>query len=31
LFKKFNHMKKKKNNFIEGEYEDIEENDDRKI
>ena len=31
LFKKFNHVNKKKNNFIEGEYEDIDDNDDRKI
>ena len=31
LFKKFNTVNKKKGNFIEGEYEDIDENDDRKI
>ena len=31
LFKKFNHENKKKDNFIDGEYEDIDENDDRKI
>jgi len=31
LFKKINHINKKKNNFIDGEYEDISENDDRKI
>ena len=31
LFKKFNHDSKKKNNFIDGEYEDIDDNDDRKI
>ena len=31
LFKKFNHVVKKKNNFIDGEYEDIADNDDRKI
>ena len=29
--KKFNHKKTGKNNFIDGEFEDIEENDDRKI
>ena len=29
--KKFNKNKYKKNNFIEGEFEDIEDNDDRKI
>ena len=29
--KKFNHVNKKKNNFIDGEYEDIDDNDDRKI
>jgi len=29
LVKKFNY--KKKNNFIEGEFEDIEDNDDRKV
>ena len=31
LFKKFNPVNKKNNNFIDGEYEDIEDNDDRKI
>ena len=31
LSKKFNHVKTKKKNFIDGEYEDIDENDDRKI
>ena len=31
LFKKFNHVSKKQNNFIDGEYEDIDDNDDRKI
>ncbi len=31
LFKKFKQVKTKKNNFIDGEYEDIDENDDRKI
>ena len=31
LFKKFNHIRKKKNKFIDGEYEDIDDNDDRKI
>ena len=33
LSKKFNHVKTKpkKNNLIDGEYEDIDENDDRKI
>ena len=31
LFKKFKHIKTKKNNFIDGEYEDVDENDDRKI
>ncbi len=31
LFKKFNHVSKKKNKFIDGEYEDIDDNDDRKI
>ena len=33
LSKKFNHVKtkSKKNNFIDGEYEDIDENDDRKV
>ena len=29
LFKKFNHMNTKKNNFIDGEYEDIDDKDDR--
>ena len=29
IAKKFNHEKTKKNNFIDGEFEDIEENDDR--
>ena len=31
LFKKFSHESKKRDNFIDGEYEDIDENDDRKI
>ena len=31
LSKKFNQSKKQNNNFIDGEFEDIEENDDRKI
>ena len=31
LSKKFEKQKIKKNNFIEGEFEDIEDNDDRKI
>ena len=31
LLKKFNHKKKSNNDFIDGEYEDIEDNDDRKI
>jgi len=31
LSKKFNHSKSQNNNFIDGEFEDIEENDDRKI
>ena len=31
FFKKFNSKKTKKNNFIDGEFEDIEEDDDRKI
>ena len=31
LFKKFSHESKKKDGFIDGEYEDIDENDDRKI
>ncbi len=29
--KKFNHKKTEKNNFIDGEFEDIEDDDDRKI
>ena len=29
LFKKFNHENRKKDNFIDGEYEDIDEKDDR--
>ena len=29
--KKFNYKKKQNNNFIDGEYEDIEDEDDRKI
>ena len=29
--KKFNHKKKQNNDFIEGDFEDIEDNDDRKI
>ena len=29
--KKFNHKKTKKNNFIDGDFEDIEDDDDRKI
>ena len=29
--KKFKHKKKKKNNFIDGDFEDIEDDDDRKI
>ena len=31
LSKKYNHKKRKNNNFIDGEFEEIEENDDRKI
>jgi UPF0716 protein FxsA len=31
FFKKFKKKEPKKNNFIEGEFEDIEDNDDRKI
>ena len=31
LLKKFNPVNKKNNNFIDGEYEDIDDNDDRKI
>ena len=31
LSKKFSKQKKQNNNFIDGEYEDIEDNDDRKI
>ena len=31
LSKKYNHKKRKDNNFIDGEFEEIEENDDRKI
>ena len=31
LSKKFNRQKKHNNNFIDGEFEDIEDNDDRKI
>ena len=31
FFKKFNHVNKKKDNFIDGEYEDIDDNDDKKI
>ena len=31
LLKKFNHTKKGKNNFIDGEFEDIDDNDDRKV
>ena len=31
LSKKFNRQKKPNNNFIDGEFEDIEDNDDRKI
>ena len=31
FFNKFQKFEEKKNNFIEGEYEDIEDNDDRKI
>jgi UPF0716 protein FxsA len=29
--KKFGHMKNEKNNFIDGEFEDIEDDDDKKI
>jgi UPF0716 protein FxsA len=31
FIKKFNYKKPKKNNFIDGEFEDIEDDDDRKI
>ena len=31
LLKKFSHTKKRENNFIDGEFEDIDDNDDRKI
>ena len=31
LLKKFHHTKKRENNFIDGEFEDIDDNDDRKI
>ena len=31
LERKFEYKKKQKNNFIDGEYEDIDENDDRKL
>jgi UPF0716 protein FxsA len=31
LSNKFKNQSSKKNNFIDGEYEDIEDNDDRKI
>ena len=31
LSKKYNHTKRKNNNFIDGEFEEIDENDDRKI
>ena len=31
LSKKFNHKKKSNNDFIDGEYEDIEDDNDRKI
>ena len=31
LLKKFNHTKKRKNNFIDGEFEDIDDNNDRKV
>ena len=31
LQKKFNHNKKERNNFIDGDFEDIEDDDDRKI
>ena len=29
--KKFDHNKKERNNFIDGDFEDIEDDDDRKI
>jgi UPF0716 protein FxsA len=31
FIKKFNYQEKRKNNFIDGEFEDIEDNDDKKI
>ena len=31
LSKRFSHSKSQNNNFIDGEFEDIDENDDRKI
>ena len=31
LAKKYNHTKRENSNYIDGEYEDVEENDDRKI
>ena len=31
ISKKFNHKKNEKNNFIDGEFEDIEDEDDRKL
>ena len=31
IAKKFKHKKKKENNFIDGDYEDIEEDNDRKV
>ena len=31
LAKKYNHTKRENNNYIDGDYEDVEENDDRKI
>ena len=31
ISKKFNHKKTEKNNFIDGEFEDIEDDDDRKL
>ena len=31
ISKKFNHKKTEKNNFIDGEFEDIEDDDDKKI
>ena len=31
ITKKFNHKKTEKNNFIDGEFEDIEDDDDRKL